>query len=556
MANQALNVKIGADIKNLRDEMAKARGIIGNFTNQVDDIKSMLAGAFAVGSVVAFGKAAYDAAAQAVEGEQKLLRAVKGRADIQELLISQAERLHATTLFEDDEIVKQQALLAAMGRNHFQIMEVIQAATGMSAALGVDLDSAVKALNKSLEGSDAALGKLDPTLKGLTEEQLKHGGAIDLVVKKYGEYAVAARDDASSATKIFHKNFGDLTENIGRFLLPAVNGFIEAINLALSTAQKIGAGDQLNEFMSFRKAFAKDEVGLEKAKLSFIDQQNKTISEIQSKIQQARSEAGGFIAALTPWKDSARREEINKLVERQKILQESIKLVTDYNEEVSKTPPPSPAPTVAGKSTLSKKGKELLALYEKQKAQRLQGLGADPSAVLGADSAMAQAQKQLGDTTASIQEGMRAQMQKTISMAAQYATAVSDNFAMAASGQISYGQAIARSTIQIVNSLRDQAIAAIIAGTAKGPLSKINPIAAVALAAAASAGISALFGRLSSARGGGGFGGAGGGGEGGFAGTRLESLGMRVELQLAGDAGRMFKATITNQDRIDQRTKG
>lgn len=516
MANQALNVKIGADIKNLRDEMAKARGIIGNFTNQIGNIKSMLAGAFAVGSVVAFGKAAYDAAAEAMEGERKLLIALNGRRDAQERLLQQAEILHQTTLFEDDEIVKQQALLAAMGRNEEQIKAVITAAVNLASATGTDLSSAVTSLNKALEGNYKSLFAIDPTLKAMIATQGEHANAVQLVTEKYAGFATQLSQVGGGPLVQTQKILSEITESLGRELLPGINKVLQFVNL-----------------MTGGKAIIDS---------SYIN----AVKQVKKLRQQAAID-----------KDIDKWKTYNDLLQKGV---EEIRAFAEANGLLNK-------PLTAAQASPGTKGvKDLLALSEQQRMARIAALqrsqaggtgnAQNPLSLMGAYSAMAQAQKQLSDTTASIQEGVRAQMQKTISMAAQFATVISDNFAAAASGQITYGQAIARSTIQIVNSLRDQAIAGIIAGTAKGPLSKINPIAAVALAAAASAGISALFGRLSSARRGGGFGGAGGGGEGGFAGTRLESLGMRVELQLAGDAGRMFKATITNQDRIDQRTKG
>jgi phage-related minor tail protein len=286
MANTALNVKIGADISRLRDEMNKARGMIGNFTKGVNDIKRTIMGAFAVDAVISFGKTAYTAAVEAQRGEQKLLLALKGRQDIQERLIHQAKVLHATTLFEDDAIIAQQALLAAMGRNESQIKNIISAATGLSSALGIELEDAVKALNKSLSGSVTALGKIDPSLKGLTATQLKHGEAIDLVIKKYGEYAAAATNQAGAQTAQFQKNIDDLVENIGNFLIPILGKAAESLNQLFNTRPPMGVADEIDEFISYRKAFAQTEQGLARAKETFISQQQATIKDLNESIKQ------------------------------------------------------------------------------------------------------------------------------------------------------------------------------------------------------------------------------------------------------------------------------
>ncbi|HQQ81944.1 MAG TPA: hypothetical protein PK059_02085 [Cyclobacteriaceae bacterium] len=238
MSNKALTARIGADLTDLRAKMDEAKGLIGGYVNKVSELGPIIAGAFSVGAIVAFGKAAVNAAGEAIDGENRLLVALKGRKDIQERLISQANDIAGRTLFEDDAIVQQQAMLAALGRNEDQIKKVMAAAIELSTATGTDLASSVLALNKTYEGLDRGLKAIDPSMKGLTKTQLENGEAVDLISKKYQNFAESAAQIGSGPLKTFEKQWGELSEALGRLVLPSVNylarAFTNVLNLAMS----------------------------------------------------------------------------------------------------------------------------------------------------------------------------------------------------------------------------------------------------------------------------------------------------------------------------------
>lgn len=134
---------------------------------------------------------------------------------------------------------------------------------------------------------------------------------------------------------------------------------------------------------------------------------------------------------------------------------------------------------------------------------------------------------------------------------AQMTEAIGFTLAQAATGQITLSQAVARSSMVIVDELQKQALAAIIA---KAALTGKNPVVAIALAAAGFGAIKALFAKIGANSTGSG---SAGGGGGASSGSRTENLGQRIELQVAftGDAGKVLKAQMIKQDRIDSRTR-
>lgn len=206
-------------LKSAFGELAAAAGL----AYSLDAVKD-----FAVESLKEFG--------QQQKNNRQLLAALDGRKDAQERLLQSAERLKVAYNIDDDIIVGQQKFLAAQGRTELQIENTIKAAIQLSAVTGEDLDSAVKKLDATFEGSSGKLGKLDERFKDLTETQLRNGAAIDLVNEKYKGFAeegVKGADGAIEAWKIriqdFKKEFGAVVSNM-----------LESAEVAFRLAREIG----------------------------------------------------------------------------------------------------------------------------------------------------------------------------------------------------------------------------------------------------------------------------------------------------------------------------
>lgn len=132
--------------------------------------------------------------------------------------IAFSEALQQNSKFADEVILSQLALAKTFGTTNEEAKKLVQAAVDLSAATGVDLDTAVRSLGGSLQGVAGQLGKTIPGIKDLTEEQLKAGAAIDLVSSRFsgsGKNALATYSGAIERTK---NTFGDLQEEIGSLI--------------------------------------------------------------------------------------------------------------------------------------------------------------------------------------------------------------------------------------------------------------------------------------------------------------------------------------------------
>jgi hypothetical protein len=136
-------------------------------------------------------------------------------------------------------------------------------------------------------------------------------------------------------------------------------------------------------------------------------------------------------------------------------------------------------------------------------------------------------------------------------------TGFAEAFGQAVAGVGNFGDAIINSLLgfaKTVGNILVQAGAAVLV-TKKWLVA--NPGLAIAAGAALIAIAAGAQSKLRSATSSMGGGSAGGGGGGASSGSRTENLGQRIELQVAftGDAGKVLKAQMIKQDRIDSRTR-
>lgn len=165
-----------------------------------------------------------------LQAEAKLLNALKGREDVQKRLMAQASELQSRSLLGDEVIIEQQAFLAALGLSEQQISATIEAAAQLSAALGIELTSAVKNLAKTYGGMTGELGESIPALKSLTKEQLMAGDAIKYVNDNYKGFAETAANTGAGALVQLKNKLGDLAEQIGVVLLPALDNLVSLLS--------------------------------------------------------------------------------------------------------------------------------------------------------------------------------------------------------------------------------------------------------------------------------------------------------------------------------------
>jgi len=177
------------------------------------------------------------------DAEERLAIAAKNNPYLDDYTVTKlkafAGELQTVGEIGDEKLLPMMAELAASGRTYSEIQKIMSAALDASATGMISMESAVQSLNMSYNGSVGAMGKLLPTLKNLTAEELKNGAAIDAVKKAYGGMA-----QATANTDVQLSNaFGDLREKIGgllnKVIIPLQKGLLLTVNAANALWDKI-----------------------------------------------------------------------------------------------------------------------------------------------------------------------------------------------------------------------------------------------------------------------------------------------------------------------------
>jgi len=144
-------------------------------------------------------------------------------------LMESATALQKISIFGDEAIIPLQALGVSMGYTQDQINSVSTAAVDLASATGMSLESAFRNLYKSLGGVGGELGELIPSVRGLTEEQLKAGAAIEVVNQQFGGMAEAVAGSVTGIREQLKNLFGDFLEGLGEGLAPAFRAITSKI---------------------------------------------------------------------------------------------------------------------------------------------------------------------------------------------------------------------------------------------------------------------------------------------------------------------------------------
>jgi hypothetical protein len=210
-----------------------AASFAAGFKANIGLITAAIAGVAAFAKSIDFFKDSIRAAAvqqQAIQDLNTQL-AVTGQFTeaISQDLQNFARQIQETTRFGDEAILSQIAFAQALGATAEQSKAIVAAGADLAESLNIDLNSAVRNVGKTLGGYAGELGEVIPELKGLTQEQLRAGAAIDILAEKFAGAAQGRVRTFAGATAQLSNTFGDFQEAIGRVVTNSP-AFIAVIN--------------------------------------------------------------------------------------------------------------------------------------------------------------------------------------------------------------------------------------------------------------------------------------------------------------------------------------
>ncbi len=130
-----------------------------------------------------------------------------------------ASDLQKMSTVGDEVALNQLALAKSFGATNEQAKQIVAAAADMSAALGIDLESATRNVAKTLGGFAGELGEAIPELKDLGKEALQSGEGIELLSARFKGSAEGELNTYDGAIAQLKNSFGDLLEEFGGFIV-------------------------------------------------------------------------------------------------------------------------------------------------------------------------------------------------------------------------------------------------------------------------------------------------------------------------------------------------
>jgi ElaB/YqjD/DUF883 family membrane-anchored ribosome-binding protein len=137
----------------------------------------------------------------------------------------------------DDELRPALAGLVRVTKSIPKAQQAASLAMNISAAKGVSLESATKALERAYGGNLNALAKIAPELKGLIREGASAEQIFGELNKKFGGEAAAAAETTEGKFKRLKISLDETKESIGEGLLPIVEGALPYLQTFAKWAQ-------------------------------------------------------------------------------------------------------------------------------------------------------------------------------------------------------------------------------------------------------------------------------------------------------------------------------
>ncbi len=266
------------------------RGLGNVLSKNVAVAAGLVAAAFVI--VTKALKAVVNAIGNAIDAANKQERALALLANstkqfgleasaVTDRLAEYASELQTVSTFGDELIIQQQSLLASFGLTEQQIKDASKAAVELASTGIVSLDSATRNIGKTFGGLAGELGELIPQIRDLTQEELRSGAALQVIINQFGGSAAANISTFGGKVEQLSNALGDVTENLG--------GLITQNRLAKAVVDALT--ESIVAFNSLLPTVERNQSRLEKIQ-SDLNKINSEATRIQEFLTAAREEDG------------------------------------------------------------------------------------------------------------------------------------------------------------------------------------------------------------------------------------------------------------------------
>jgi hypothetical protein len=199
-------------------ELGKAETATQRTSAQLKSIGSAtaLGGLAIVGSLGALAKASDDADKQVAKLESSIQGSTNTFKNNGAELTDLAESLQQVTAADADAIIGTQSLLVQFGLTEDQVKTLTPLVVDLSRKMGVDLDTAAKAVSKAVDGSGGALKKMGINLDESKLAADGFGTTVESLRVAVGGFAQQEGQTFSGQLERLKNNLGDIGETVGK----------------------------------------------------------------------------------------------------------------------------------------------------------------------------------------------------------------------------------------------------------------------------------------------------------------------------------------------------
>ena len=220
-------------------KMEKKFGDFANKSAKAFGLAALAAGAFAA-------KVGYDAVKAAMEDQKSqalLALSLRNTVGATDAAIAATEEyitaMQAEFGIADDQLRPALAKLAAVTGDVGKAQALLGVSMDISAAKGIDLDTAAKLVSKAYGGNIGALKKLFPQISAATVKSKDFAGAMREISDETKGAAAAAANTFAGQMERIKLAFGEASESLGYKLLPQLKAFADLIiTKAIPAVQK------------------------------------------------------------------------------------------------------------------------------------------------------------------------------------------------------------------------------------------------------------------------------------------------------------------------------
>lgn len=230
--------------KSAERELGKAETGIAKTGKKLESLgtSAVLGGAVLVGGLAALAMASDDADKQVLKLENSIKNSSNTYSENGKALTDLAADLQQVTAADGDAIVGAESLLVQMGLTEDQVKSLTPLVVDLSRKMGIDLETAAKAVGKSATGSTTALKKMGIDVASLGVGSTDAEKTLSALRQTVGGFAQQEGATFSGQLERLKNNLGDIGESVGKGAAGVLGGFTQGAADATAALNKLNPG--------------------------------------------------------------------------------------------------------------------------------------------------------------------------------------------------------------------------------------------------------------------------------------------------------------------------